>query len=104
LYRAIGHQQPMLIVEVAFALSRTLKGTSDKAQVVRMRSLQYQVGRWFRAGRVAVDSSRFLGPEYPPGTSVHCDESGATEPLRVCQIRLAPPKFDFALLAFFDIE
>ncbi|HYQ94845.1 MAG TPA: hypothetical protein VEP70_08450, partial [Burkholderiales bacterium] len=34
----------------------------------------------------------------------HSDEASATEFLRVCQIRLTPPKFDFASLVFFDVE
>src|SRR5207245_5384756 len=73
LYRTIRHQQPMLIIKVTFALRRTLKSIFDEAHILRMRSLQYQIGYRLRAGRVAINSSRFVGPKYPPSTYFHSD-------------------------------
>src|SRR5882724_1942443 len=102
--RTIRHPQPMLIVEVIPVLCRTLERLFDKVDIVRMRSLQNQVRCWFRSGRVSVDPGRLLGPEYPLRTRFHPDEASATEFLRVCQIRLTPPKFDFASLVLFDVE
>src|SRR5258706_997916 len=67
LYRTIRHQQPMLIIKVTSALRRTTKGVFDEAHIVRMSSLQYQIGCRFRAGRVPINSSRFVGPKYPLG-------------------------------------
>jgi len=69
-----------------------------------MRSLQYQVGRWFRPGRVPVNPGRFIRPEYPLRTYFHSDTTGSTESLRICQMRLAPPKFDFGQLSSSDIH
>src|ERR1700730_16662878 len=77
LYRTIRHQQPMLIIKVTSAPRRTLKGVFDKAHIVRMSSLQYQIGRRFRPGRVPVNPSRFLGPEYPLRISFPSDTTGA---------------------------
>src|SRR6476620_655074 len=83
LYRTIRHQQPMLIIKVSSALRGTLKNVCKTAGIVRMRSLQYQIGRWFRSGRVPVNPSRFIRPEYPLRTYFHSDTAGATESLRV---------------------
>jgi len=69
----------MLIVEVISTFRRTLQGALDKADIVRMRSLQDQFGRGFRFGRISIDASRFLGPEYPLRAHLHSDEAGATE-------------------------
>src|ERR1700693_2882782 len=55
LYRTIRHQQPMLPVEVMSALRCTPKNVCETAHIVRMRSLQYQIRRWFRPGRVPVN-------------------------------------------------
>ena len=84
LYRTIRHQQPMLIIKVTSALRRTPKGVFDEAHIVRMSSLQYQIGCRFRAGRVPINSSRFVGPKYPLSTTFHSDTTGATESLRIC--------------------
>src|SRR5258707_1193458 len=73
LYRTIRHQQPVLAVKVMSALRRTPKNVCEKAHIVRMRSLEYQIGRWFRAGRVPVNPSRFIRPEYALRTDVHSD-------------------------------
>src|SRR6266436_2349399 len=83
-YRTVRHQQPMLQVKVTSALRRTLKNVFEKVDIVRMRSLQYQIGRWFRPGWISVNPSRFLGPEYALGTYFHSDTTGATESLRIC--------------------
>src|SRR2546428_9665084 len=69
-----------------------------------MRALQDQIGRRFRSRRVPVDPRRLVGPKYPLRACLHSDEPSATEPLRVGQIRLAPPKLPFDSLAFLDIE
>src|ERR1700752_1611286 len=45
LYRAIRHQQPMLVVEVTFASGRTRNRVFDEADIVWMRSPQDQLGR-----------------------------------------------------------
>ena len=84
LYRTIRHQKPMLIIKVTSALRRTLQGIFDKVHIVRMGSLQYQLGRRFRPWRVPVNPSRFLGPKYPLRTSFHSDGAGSTEFLRIC--------------------
>ncbi len=84
LYRTIRHQQPMLIIKVTSALRRTLKGVFDEAYIIRMSSLQYQIGCWFRAGRVPINSSRFVGPKYPLSTYFHSHATGAAESLRIC--------------------
>src|ERR1700730_17618981 len=63
-----------------------------------MRSLQYQIGRWFCPGRVPVNPSRFIRPEYPLRTYFYSDAASSTQLLRICQMRLAPPKFDFGQL------
>src|SRR6266849_8956555 len=83
LYRTIRHQQAMLPVEVISALRCTFKNLFETAHIVRMRSLQYQMGCRFRSGRVPVNPGRFLGPEYPLRTNVHSNTTGATESLRV---------------------
>jgi hypothetical protein len=69
-----------------------------------MTSLQDQIGRWFRSGRVSVNPSRFIRPEYPLRTDFHSDTAGLTEALRICQMRLAPPKVDFGELPRGDIH
>ena len=84
LYRTIRHQQPMLIIKVTSALRRTLQGIFDKVHIVRVSSLQYQIRRRFRPGRISVNPSRFLGPEYALRTSFHSDGAGSTEFLRIC--------------------
>ena len=84
LYRTIRHQQSMLPIKVIYALRRTLENFFEKAHIVRVRSLQYQLGRRLRAGRVSVNPSRFLGPKNPLGASVHSDAPGVAEFLRVC--------------------
>src|ERR1700745_207042 len=71
LYRTIRHQQPMFIVKVTSALRRALKDVLEKAYIVRMSSLQYQIRRRFGTRRVAVNPSRFLGPKYPLITYFH---------------------------------
>src|SRR5580704_14902517 len=98
LYRTIRHQQPMLPVKLMSALHCTPKNVCEKAHIVRMRSLQYQIGRWFCPGRVPVNPSRFIRPEYPLRTYFYSDAAGSTQSLRICQMRLAPPKFDFGQL------
>src|SRR4029453_6437059 len=102
--RTIRHQQPMLVVKVVCASRRSLERVFDNAHVVRMRALQYQIWRRFRSGRVPVDPRRLVGPKYPLRACFHSDETSATEPLRVGQIRFPPPKLPFASLAFLDIE
>ena len=57
LYRAIGHQQPMLIVKVAFPPARTLDCIFDAAYILRMNALQYPIRRRFCAGCVPVNPS-----------------------------------------------
>jgi hypothetical protein len=104
LYRTIRHQQSVLIIKVTSAPRRTLKGVFDKNHIVRMSSLQYQIGRRFGPRRVPVNPSRLLGPEYPLRTSFHSDKAGVTESLRVCQLHFAPPKFDFGPLPRGDIH
>src|SRR6267143_4470022 len=69
-----------------------------------MGSLEDQVRRWFGPGRVSVNPSGFLGPEQSFGASIHCNEAGAAESLRVCQVLFAPAEFAFRLLTFFDVE
>jgi hypothetical protein len=81
--RTIRHQQAMLPVKAIAALRCTFKNLCETAHVVRMRSLQYQVGCRFRPGRVPVNPGRFVGPEYPFRTNVHSDATGATESLRI---------------------
>src|SRR4029077_17700866 len=76
----------------------------DEAHIVRMRSLEDQIRRWFGAGRISVYPSGFLGPEQSVGASFHGNEAGAAQSLRVCQVLFAPAEFDFGLLAFFDVE
>src|SRR5262249_29762516 len=78
LYGTIRHQQPMLKFEVMSALRRALKYVFTEAHIIRMNSLQYQVGRRLRPGRIAVNPSRFLRPKYPLGTYFHSDTSRAT--------------------------
>ena len=82
--RTIRHQQPMLVIEVTSALRRALERVFDEAHIVRMRSLQYQLGRWFRSGRIPVNPRRLVGPKYSLRACFHSDEASATEPLRVC--------------------
>src|SRR6266850_3533400 len=94
----------MLVINVTSALRGALERVFDEAQIVRMRSLQYQLWRWFRSGGIPVNPRRLVGPKYPFRAFFHSDEARATEPLRVGQIRLASPKFDFDSLAFLDIE
>ena len=62
--RTIRHQQPMLVVKVTSALRGTLERVFDEAHIVRMRSLQYQLGRWFRSGGIPVNPRRLVGPKY----------------------------------------
>src|SRR5260370_11477650 len=91
LYRTIRHQQPILKVKVTSALRRSLKNVFEKVHIIRMDSLQYQIGRRFRPGRVPVDPGRFLGPKKPLSGYVHSNTTGATESLRIRYVRFAPP-------------
>jgi hypothetical protein len=68
-----------------------------------MRSLQDQIGRRFCFGRISINPSRFLRPEYPFRIHFQSDGTGATEFLRICQIRGIPSKLGFGFLAVFDI-
>ncbi len=104
LYRTIRHQQPMLPVELMSAPRCTPKNVCERAHIVRMRSLQYQIGRWFCPGSVPVNPSRFIRPEYPLGTYFYSDTAGSTQSLRICQMCLAPPKFEFGQLSSGDIH
>ena len=104
LCRAIRHQQAMLIIEVSSVGRRALECVFDETHVVRMRSLEDQIGRWFGPGRVSVNPSGFLGPEQSFGASFHGNEAGAAESLRVCEVLFAPAELDFGLLTFFDVE
>jgi hypothetical protein len=83
LYRAIRHQQPMLIVKVISTPPRTLERVSDKVHILGMNSLQYQIGCRFRPGCVPIDPRRFLRPKYPLGTYFHSDTADAAEDLRI---------------------
>src|ERR1700746_127962 len=65
LYGPIRHEQPMLKVKVCSALSRTLENVFEKVDIVRMNSLEYQIGRGLRPGRAPVNPCRFLRPKYP---------------------------------------
>src|SRR5229473_8002206 len=65
LYRTIRHQQAMLPVKVISTLRCTFKNLCEAAHIVRMGSLQYQIGCRFCPGRVPVNPGRFIGPEYP---------------------------------------
>src|SRR6266850_2836371 len=94
----------MLVIKVTSALRGALERVFDEADIVRMRSLQYQLGRRFRSGGIPVNPRGLVGPKYSLRACFHSDEASATEPLRVGQIRLASPKFDFDSLAFLDIE
>src|SRR6266436_5227036 len=94
----------MLKVKVTSALPCALKNALKKVHILRMDSLQYQIGRGFRCGRVPVNPSRFIRPEYPLRTWFNSDTAGSTHSLRICQMRLAPPKFDFGQLPSSDIH
>jgi hypothetical protein len=104
LYRAIRHQQPMLVIKVTSIARCPFKCVLDKAYIVGMSSLEYEIGRGLRPGRVPVNPSGFLGPKQSFRASFHGHKAGATESLRVCQIFFAPAEFGFGLFAFFDIE
>ena len=88
----------MLKVKVTSALPCALKNALKKVYILMMDSLQYQIGRRFRSGRVPVNPSRFIRPEYPLRTHYESDTADSTQSLRICQMSLAPPKFDFAQL------
>jgi hypothetical protein len=94
----------MLVVKGASALRRALKDVLEKAYIVRMRTLQYQIRRRFRSGRVPVNPRRFIRPEYPLRGYFHSDTAGSTQSLRIRQMRLAPPKFGFGQLPSSDIH
>jgi hypothetical protein len=80
---AVRHQQPMLVIKVTSALPGALERVFDEAHILRVRSLQYQLGRWCRSGGIPVNPRRLVGPEYPLRACFHCDEASATEPLRI---------------------
>src|SRR5580698_5404134 len=94
----------MLKVKVASRPPRRLKNVLDKVKIVRMDSLQNQIGCRFRLGSVSVDPGGFLGPEHPIGTSFHSGITGVTESLRICQMRLAPPKFTLGPFLFVNVK
>jgi hypothetical protein len=94
----------MFIVKVSSVVACSLKCVPDKAYVVGMRSLEYQIGRGFRPGSVPVDPSGLLGPKQSFRASFHGNKASAAESLRVCQVLFAPAEFDFGLLTLFDIE
>src|SRR6266446_10250059 len=94
----------MLKVKVTSALPCALKNALKKVYILRVDSVQDQVGRGFRSGRVPVNPSRFIRPKYPLRTYFHSDTAGLTQSLRICQMRLAPPKFDFGQLPSGDIH
>src|SRR4029077_11841488 len=104
LCRTIRHQQPMLPVELLPALRCAPQNVRKKARIVRMRSLQYQIGRWFGAGRVTIDACRLIRPENPLRTYFHSDTAGSTQSLRICQMRSTSPKLGFGLFALLNVE
>ena len=53
----------------------------EKVHIVRMDSLQDQLGCRFRPGSVPVDPSRFLGPKHPLSARFHPRAAGVTESL-----------------------
>src|SRR5207249_7691327 len=75
LERSVRHQQPMLEIKVTSAMRGALERVFDEAQIVRMRSLQYQLGRWFRSGGIPVNPRRLVGPKYPDRKSTRLNSS-----------------------------
>src|ERR1700753_3588018 len=94
----------MLKVEIATGVHRTLEGLLENLHVVRVRSLQDQLWRRFRPGRIPINPRRFFGPEYPLGAHLHSDATGVAESLRIGEVGLAAPKFQFRALLCSDIH
>src|SRR5258708_19384634 len=90
LYRAIRHQQPMLIIKGTSVVPGPLKCVLHKAYVVGMRSLEYQIGRGFGPRGVPVNPSGFLGPKQSLCPSSHATDAGARNSLPAPQL-LSPP-------------
>jgi hypothetical protein len=93
----------MLNVKVRSRLSSPLNSALKKVSIVRMDSLQNQIGRWFRPERVSVDPIRFFGPKHPLDTRFHSGITGVAESLCFCQKVVITPQGFFDALPVLDV-
>jgi hypothetical protein len=82
----------MLPVKIASAMRRPLQNSFQLAHIVRMRSLQDQIGRRFRPCRVSIYPRRFIGPIYPLGAHIYSYTSHAPESLCFGEMRFVSAK------------
>src|ERR1700758_113917 len=68
-----------------------------------MGSLQDQIGRRFRPGRISVNAGRFFRPGYSFGTNVHSDTTDTAESLRFREKMLVPPQGFFHAFGSLDV-